>query len=294
MSRLLDTYERVSRRRPCPICGKTDWCLVTKVNPATSAICARISEGSCKRIQNRRCDIIGYLHDFIGGPSTFRPRRTKTMRAKDFRNDWFDVVFRCAVTADDPKMWDFADELGVSPESLLKLKIGWSKPYGAWALPMENHKDQYVGVRLRSDDGEKRSMCGSREGLFIAFSPDSIPRHERLVIAEGATDTAALSDYGFNVVGRPSCTGGTDLIKRLIQRIGPSEVIVAADNDLPGRKGAATLVSRLSIFGPVKTIFPPEGTKDFREWRKLGAVSADIEGLISQASPSSVSIKRVA
>lgn len=216
------------------------------------------------------------------------------MRAKDFQNDWFDVVFRCAVTADDPKMWDFADELGVSSKALLKLHIGWSKLYKAWTFPMQDHKDRYVGVRLRCEDGEKRSMCGSREGLFIAFSPDSTPRHERLIIAEGATDTAAISDYGFNVIGRPSCTGGTDPIKRLIQRIGPSEVIVAADNDLPGRKGAATLVSRLSIFGPVKTIFPPEGIKDFREWRKLGAVSADIEGLISQASPSSVSIKRVA
>jgi len=33
---------RVSRRQPCPICGKPDWCLMAE--DGSAAICARIEE----------------------------------------------------------------------------------------------------------------------------------------------------------------------------------------------------------------------------------------------------------
>jgi hypothetical protein len=35
-------WKRVSRRRPCPVCGRPDWCLFTGPEDApTAAICAR-------------------------------------------------------------------------------------------------------------------------------------------------------------------------------------------------------------------------------------------------------------
>jgi len=39
--------KRVNRETPCPVCGKTDWCLVSADKSA--AICARVEEGSKKR-----------------------------------------------------------------------------------------------------------------------------------------------------------------------------------------------------------------------------------------------------
>ena len=50
-----DKMQRVSRKYPCPVCDKPDWCLVAK--DGSAAICARISEGSVKQYGDA-----GWLH----------------------------------------------------------------------------------------------------------------------------------------------------------------------------------------------------------------------------------------
>jgi len=50
-----EKMQRVNRQRPCPVCGKPDWCLVAPDKSA--AICARIEESSVKR-----CGDAGWLH----------------------------------------------------------------------------------------------------------------------------------------------------------------------------------------------------------------------------------------
>ena len=49
------------------------------------------------------------------------------------------------------------------------------------------------GIRIRRPDGAKFSIKGGKEGLFI---PEEFGG-DRLLIAEGPTDTAALLDLGF-------------------------------------------------------------------------------------------------
>ena len=46
---------RVNRRRPCPICGATKWCLIARNGSAV--ICPRTPQGAC-------CDLgaAGFLH----------------------------------------------------------------------------------------------------------------------------------------------------------------------------------------------------------------------------------------
>lgn len=51
--------QRVTKRNPCPICGKPDWCL--RAEDDSAAICQRISEGSVKQ-----CGEAGYLHILRG------------------------------------------------------------------------------------------------------------------------------------------------------------------------------------------------------------------------------------
>ena len=51
-------WERVSKAVPCPICGKSDGCLVPAGNPADpqAVVCVHISEGSTKELE------LGFLH----------------------------------------------------------------------------------------------------------------------------------------------------------------------------------------------------------------------------------------
>ena len=97
----------------------------------------------------------------------------------------------------------------------------------------------------------------------------------------GLTDTATLLDLGFaNVAGRPSCSGGTRLIVELIQTRKPTEVVIVADNDEPGLRGASALASVLIAYVPVRVIQLPVGVKDCRAWLQAGAERADMERLI--------------
>ena len=49
-------WRRVSKAKPCPVCGKPDWCLVTgPQGDSTAAICARVESP-------KRCGEAGWLH----------------------------------------------------------------------------------------------------------------------------------------------------------------------------------------------------------------------------------------
>ena len=64
-------WQRVSRRRPCPVCNKRDWCLFAgrPENP-TAAICARVESP-------KRCGEAGWLHVLHDDGPTWAPwRRT--------------------------------------------------------------------------------------------------------------------------------------------------------------------------------------------------------------------------
>ncbi len=92
-----------------------------------------------------------------------------------------------------------------------------------------------------------------------------------MLICEGPTDTAALLDLDLNVIGRPSCTGGVELLINLVCDWKPEEVAIIADADAPGQRGARYLASRLVgyVHGGVWIVTPPKGAKDAREWARL-------------------------
>jgi len=180
--------------------------------------------------------------------------------------------------------------LGVSAESLTRLGVGWSAQHRAWAFPMSNAVGNVLGIRLRLPGGNKISVKGGKEGLFlpeglgtvVSVSQNQAPA--LLLIAEGPTDTAALLDLGFSTVGRPSCTGGVKLLVELTQKHRPEGVVIVADGDVPGRRGAETLAATLMAHCPmVRMIAPPAGVKDMREWRRGGATAADVQTAIDAA-----------
>jgi len=195
-----------------------------------------------------------------------------------------------AAAVDTAELRDFAEELGLSVGSLTRLGIGWAAEHWAWSFPMHDTCRRVRGVRLRSWAGRKWSVKGGREGLFV---PAGLDCARPLLVCEGPTDTAALLDLGFEAVGRPSCTGGTTLLAELVGHRKPPGVVVVADSDGPGRRGAEALATALlPVCRPVRVICPPCGVKDARAWKQAGATRKDVQAAIAAAPERSLRVAR--
>jgi hypothetical protein len=276
------TWLRVSKHRPCPMCGKPDWCLFTgePSNP-TAVICARTESP-------KRCGEGGWLHVLRDDGPTWQPWRRSIHLAirmmhepSNGKPDMAKLAadYRAAVRPE--ALTRLAVALGVSAESLRRLGVGWAPKNRDWSFPMSNAAGEVLGIRLRLPSGHKLSVKGGKEGLFI---PVGIDAHGLLLVCEGPTDAAALLDLGFSAVGRPSCTGGIKLLVDLLRKLKPSGVVIVADGDAPGQRGAEVLTVKLMAYCPmVRIITPPAGVKDAREWKRGGATSADVAAAIDAA-----------
>ncbi len=279
-------WQRVSKRRPCPVCKRPDWCLYTGPEDSpTAAICARTES-------LKRCGEGGWLHVLRNDGPTWAPWQRSIHVAIRMMSEPSDGKPEMAKLAGAYRIFGasteraapfrkLAADLGVSIGSLMRLGVGWASKHRAWSFPMSNAVGNVLGIRLRLAGGRKLSVKGGKEGLFI---PEGIEPHGLLLVCEGPTDTAALLDLGFCVVGRPSCTGGVKLLVELVRTLKPSGVAVVADGDAPGQRGAASLAAALVANCPeVRIITPPAGVKDAREWKRSGATAADLQAAIEAA-----------
>lgn len=218
-------------------------------------------------------------------PQQMAPRPTPTPRRQDL-----DVLARSFATAVNPsRLQRFAQAMGLTSESLERLSIGWAgerfcgkcqQRRNAWAFPMTDAAGKVLGIRLRFVEcNHKSAVAGGREGLFIPCGLEG----NRLSVSEGPTDTAAMLDLGFATIGRPSCTGGLLIVLELLKarhRAGDtiSQLVIVADGDGPGQRGARQLASAARVYCPiVQIITPPAGIKDARAWKRGGATAADVE-----------------
>jgi 5S rRNA maturation endonuclease (ribonuclease M5) len=173
-----------------------------------------------------------------------------------------------------------AADLGVLPEALDRLHVGWSERNRAFTFPMSPAEGPVRGIRLRSHDGRKWSVRGGREGLFV---PSDVCLSGLLIICEGPTDAAALIGLRLGAVGRPSCTGGGGLLVDLLALVKPESVAIMADSDAPGQRGARYLASRLVGYVPGGVRIVTPRAKDAREWVRQGADRLDILNAIDAA-----------
>jgi hypothetical protein len=265
---------RVTPKFPCPVCHKPDWCGYS--GDGRFAVCMRVP--SEKPTQNG-----GYLHRIIDAPLPPVPVRSKPVDkpSGDIQKHWNTLKH----TLDPEGLYGLAEGLGVSLAALTDLQASWSASASAWAFPMRGGDGKVVGIRLRSGDGRKWAVRGSREGLFY---PDRAPDDHTAVICEGPTDTAAALTLGLWAVGRPSCTGGVPQLKALCRRLVINFVVVVGDNDppkarpgghwQPGFDGARKLGAALGLRW--KLLIPP--AKDLRAWVGSGATREDFDALIHE------------
>src|SRR5262245_36158249 len=281
-------WRRVSRAHPCPVCGRPDWCLYAgPAGDPEAVICPRVES-------DKRCGEAGWLHRLRDKPWKSARRVVRSVSLGGTctrREDLARVTADYQAHVDPGRLHQLALSLGLTTESLLALGIGWFASHRAWTFPMRDACEQVLGIRLRYPDGRKLSVRGGREGLFLprAGTPDG----SALVICEGPTDTAALLDLGFlGAVGRPSCTGGIRLLVELQRHWRSKEVVIVADTDEPGQRGADNLASVLVAYASVvRVISPPAGAKDAREWLRSGATRQNVEQVIDAAEPRRLSIR---
>lgn len=273
---LRNGWSRVNRQKPCPICERPDWCLLS--SDGGGAICARVESP-------KRCGEAGWLHRLRDEP--FQPPRSIvrsiSLAPPGPRLDLAKLAAAFQKAVHHDHLNEFARTLGLSVASITSLGVGWSEQQRAWSFPMTDAAGHVLGIRLRGPTGIKFAVKGGREGLFI---PAGECPNSTLFICEGPTGTAALLDLGFaGVVGRPSCTGGIKLLVNLVRERDPEEVVIVADADEVGKRGAANLAAVLAVYVPaVRVIGPPEGIKDARAWLQAGGKRAEVEQVI-QATP---------
>ncbi len=190
--------------------------------------------------------------------------------------NWRQLAEKFKAARSAPRIKRLAGEWRVPTETLDKLGIGWSAKHCAFTFPELNARQEIIGIMRRdARTGEKRMIPGSQRGLYIArgWSDPAGP----VLIPEGVSDTVVLLALGLAAVGRPSCTGGVDLLADLLADV-DRQVIVVGENDVkpdgrwPGRDGAKAVAEQLArrLDRDVHWSLPPCGFKDVRDCRTRG------------------------
>ena len=277
------TLVRVTKKNPCPICGKPDWCLVAA--DGAVAICPRVPS-------DRLAGQAGYLHILRARPP--RPPRPapKVLEPPADFGDYASVCFDTGAGARQK----LAAMLGVSEAALLRFQVGYDAARQAWTFPMRSGATGKVtGIRLRLADGRKLAIKGSREGLFLPEFPPEPPA--AVFVTEGASDAAAALDLlpaGWLAVGRPSATGGIGHLVELIRRLRPKQIVVFGDSDAVGRRGAERLAGELRLYCQTVTLaFPPASCKDLRAWKNAGATWKEVDQQIGEGRAVELGLEKI-
>lgn len=186
--------------------------------------------------------------------------------------------------------------LSLPTAELIRLRVGWYADWKVTTWPMVDHHDNVVGIRTRDmKTGEKKSIPGGDNAVFMPTG--LVAGMDRLLIAEGPTDTAALLSIGFDCIGRPSCNGAVAITTKIVKRLHPSEVVIVADDDAneAGKRGAQSLaVSLVTVCPRVRIIFPPAGINDARDWVSGGATADDVLPVVHAAGVQSLTFGKEA
>jgi hypothetical protein len=281
-----DRMLRVSRRKPCPVCGRPDWCLVAE--DGSAAICARIVEGSVKK-----CGEAGYLHILIDRHNGHdRHKRSANKRrlvtnvpmALNTSSNFGRLARQYQQQLTTERLSALANSLNVSAASLQRLTIGWDG--NSYTFPMCNDLGNVIGIQRRFLGGRKISVTGSKIGLFV---PSDLLVDGILLICEGPTDTAAALDLGYAAIGRPNCNSRIRMVARFVSG---REVVIVGDNDDVGRAGAEKLATKLALCCPaVRILYPPASIKDLRNWWQAGLTAEEFSGIILDTEPIKTEIR---
>lgn len=309
----IDTSLLDGRGHPCPKCGGRDRFSAFKdINDRGAVYCRHCFNrgtdpfpggGLSTLMWLFGCNLpaaVDWLTDHLGldGRVADQPRKVtvtrhiKSMSLTPPVNDYVDNLalhYYQSMGAD--RLDEIAKQMVLPTDVLSRMSVGYDCEKSATTWPMVDVGGSVIGIRMRSvRTGRKWSIKGGRAGLFIPDGQHDNP--ERLYVAEGPTDTAAVLSVGLSVIGRASC-GGNGVMERVtVRRIRPAECVIIADPDDAGRHGAMLLATGLvTCCRTVRIIEPPEGYGDVREWIAYGATADDITAAADAAESLTLKIK---
>ena len=252
--------ERASRTLPCPVCGDLHrtqgWCLVDRTRGL--AICPRVQ--SSKRIGDA-----GWLHgDGMPSVQALAYRPSVEQAVIDFAPRW-QAARRVATEAHRQRL---ASALGLPLSTVDTVEVGIDGE--AWVFAMHGSDGEVCGLKVRTFDGRKMCVKGSRLGVIVprAFKPNK----RDLMVTEGESDLMVAAAWGFNAIGRAGCQSS---VQQIAAMAAGKCVVLVADSDAAGKEGAARLCEAcLATATTCRIVTPP--CKDLREWHKQGATSQDL------------------
>lgn len=276
-------WMRCTRKHPCPICGKPDWCVY--LNDGSIVLCMRKENG-----HPSSGDAGGWVYR-MGTEGVCHNRPSTIYEEKPHIPQKSVEALMSEWTKDTPGIWlaTFAKELGVTRASLERIGCAWCAGQSCWAFPMRDAAGSPVGIRLRSQT-RKYSVTGSRTGLF--FDPGTRIRNPDVAwLTEGPTDTAAILSIRPQslVIGRSDLLSAWKPLKAALEQRNVSCVNICVDDESeqagrttsPGRSGSLRLAKTLGL--PCKFVHVP-GFKDIRDFVRHGGTKKELEEILSMQS----------
>mgnify|MGYP001597116784 CR=1 FL=1 len=169
---------------------------------------------------------------------------------------------------------------GISPSTAERARLQATNAYfraldrktGAIAFP-------YAGTsKLRSIEGKDFLSDGANTGLFLS---GLLTNTEQVIIVEGEMDALACLEAGIEAVSIPNGAGSGDKLKFLEsdERIfkDAKRIILALDNDAPGKATAEELARRLGKYRCLQISNPLKDLNDLLVEQGRDAVKAVIE-----------------
>lgn len=291
------TWHNVSKREPCPVCHKQDWCTLS--NDGMMCVCRRVESAHPAKSG------MGWIHVLVESPRReCVPRIPHKPKPQLFNAEITMQGYRAEFEAPGggrdifDSLLEIGRDLNLCQADIDRLLVGRSAFHRAWAFPMLDGQSKCVGIRLREYGGSRKwSVAGSRDGLF--YDPQIQPREavynglrgREIVVVEGATDCIAGYALGLPCVGRSSCGTGGEPLRDLCSRLKVGRVTIVTDNDAyrlrpdgkpwrPGIEGAQRL--GLAIGRCYRIVTPPK--KDLREWFYSG-LTAETFWMVADLQP---------
>ncbi len=318
-------------RHACPICGHRDSCgrredglVLCRRPPTPREVPGFTFRGMAKdgttgmyvevgreHARSRAARSAGDAEGVEAARETAHSREVPTRSAVSCFGDRIDPQWltenypRLVANLTDERGAALAAALGLPISALDSIQVGWwserrwwnpetqqheGEP-GCWMFPEYDAHDRIIGLGLRWPTARKGHMAGGRRGLILPLGWRELS--DPLLIVEGPSDVLAGRAIGLNVIGRPSNSGGAELLAQVCRR---RRMIVLGENDRkpdgrwPGKEGAEAVAGKLcEAWGlPVPVALPPDGAKDLRAW-----VVAQLDSLGREANDAALVELRV-
>jgi len=244
-------YNRVGHKMPCPVCGRTKYCLVA--DGGEFVICT--SEKSKKEYKTYR----GWLHCLSSG--TF-VKPLKIHKTKDFTPNLKHIEIICnSLDKSQHQLKPLAINLNVGTDTLRDMGAGYKDD--VWYFPMYNANKEMIGLKKRNLKGQKWCEKHSRMGVYLS---KSFMGNKPVYVFEGESDTATALGLGLNAIGRASDGTSKDILVKLLNDCPDIMIVSDYDSHGSGYKQSQSLAGKLNRCDRYVSIAMNRSYKDFREW----------------------------